>query len=142
MRQDCTKNGIVANIDILDWYHPDLRFLHVTDDLRVIAGDVLYKRALIAPFMTTVSLLMQHNGTSMLLCHVPRAGVSQADVCSAAEAAGLLIECISRSHWDGDSLRAHSSQEEINSAELYELRALTTGLSAQDLCASNFMASI
>ena len=121
MRHDCAKNGVEANVVSLDWYRPEVGFLSSKDGLVVIAGDVLYKRSLIAPFMTTAGLLLHAQGSRMLLCHVPRAGVSQDDVQQAAGESGLRIESIARELWLAESLRRHSSQEEIDSAELYSL---------------------
>lgn len=121
MRHDCAKNGVEANVVSLDWYRPEVDFITSREDLMVIAGDVLYKRSLIAPFVTTTKLLLQSQGSAMLLCHVPRAGVSQEEVQLAAREHGLQIEGIARELWEAESLRLHASQEEIDSAELYSL---------------------
>ena len=62
---------------------------HRTYDV-VLAGDVLYKKELIAPFLAALEAALAEDGTA-LLCHLPRAGVSH-EVVEAAlrarEAAG------------------------------------------------------
>ena len=124
MRHDCATNNVVANVVSLDWFRPDTNFLIPCEHIVVIAGDVLYKKSLITPFMSTSKLLLSCPGSKMLLCHVPRAGVSQEDVQHAAEETGLHVEKIGRELWESESLQQHASQEEIHSAELYSLRVV------------------
>ena len=125
MRSDCQLNGVDASIVLLDWFNPN--FEEIPADMpsvRVIAGDVLYKSILITPFMTTVKKLLQRclQG-EMLLCHVPRAGVTHDMVVEAAQTQGIIISPIAREEWlNDDSLSfLHCSQEEIDSATLYHL---------------------
>lgn len=122
MRADCTTNGIAAHVERLDWFDPDLSLLQSVVDLRVIAGDVLYKDTLLAPFMRTTSALLKQRGARMLLCHVPRAGVTHELVLEAASRVGVLAERVAREAWTGESLALHCSEEEIASAQLYQLR--------------------
>lgn len=61
----------------LNWFDGDIGVLDSvikpSQRLRVVAGDVLYKAALIAPFFRIVKLLLAASeGSEMLLCHVPR----------------------------------------------------------------------
>jgi predicted nicotinamide N-methyase len=121
MRHDCASNNITAQVVLIDWFKPDLHMFTGSVNLRVIAGDVLYKADLIAPFMATARALLKHPGACMLLCHVPRAGVLQETVVSAAVHEGMAVRRIDRSEWMSDSFLGHCSQEEVTSAELYEM---------------------
>uniref|UniRef100_A0A7S2W8K5 Calmodulin-lysine N-methyltransferase n=1 Tax=Rhizochromulina marina TaxID=1034831 RepID=A0A7S2W8K5_9STRA len=56
----------------------------------VLAGDVLYKQDLPALFFESVKELIAADGIA-LLCHIPRAGVSQELVVARAEEAGLAV---------------------------------------------------
>ena len=55
----------------------------------VLAGDVLYKRELVDPFLAAVDAALAPHGTA-LLCHLPRAGVSHDVVAAAIAATGAL----------------------------------------------------
>ena len=88
MHEDCPRNEIVhASVNPLDWFNPDINSLQLqplleSSKLVVVAGDVLYKHALIAPFFSTVCQLLRLKPEScMYLCHVPRAGMFLCVLC-------------------------------------------------------------
>lgn len=62
----------------------------------VLAGDVLYKHSLIAPFLVTVDEMMAPDGC-MLLCHVPRAGVTYEMVEEFLRRTGFAFRVLSKS---------------------------------------------
>lgn len=85
---DLERNDISASVVRLDWFNYDheatMRLLQPKEGgevcpLRIVAGDVLYKNALIIPFFAVITSLLSCPGSEMLLCHVPRAGVEQPD---------------------------------------------------------------
>lgn len=57
---DCERNHVEAEVHSFDWFEPHIEGLSVgsSGNIRVLAGDVLYKRCLLDPFMRTVSLLL------------------------------------------------------------------------------------
>lgn len=59
----------------------------------VLAGDVLYKQCLLDPFLGTVRDMLAPGGR-MLLCHVPRAGVTYDIVERALVEAGFAFEIL------------------------------------------------
>lgn len=59
----------------------------------VLAGDVLYKQSLLAPFLGTVQEMLARGG-KLLLCHVPRAGVTYDIVEQAFLQAGFVFEVL------------------------------------------------
>jgi predicted nicotinamide N-methyase len=120
MREDCATNNIHAEVTRLDWFDPDVSIFASVHNLRLIAGDVIYKSNLIGPFMSTAKMLLKPD-VKMLLCHVPRAGVTQDIVKAAAIEHGISITRISRDAWNSQAFLEHASLEEIESADLYEL---------------------
>ena len=85
MKADCASNNVPADVVTLDWLNPDLTALlgalhGSVPVVRVLAGDVLYRHALIEPFFNTINSILDayaHSDIEVLLCHVPRAGVGQ-----------------------------------------------------------------
>ena len=59
----------------------------------ILAGDVLYKHCLLAPFLGTVREMLAPGGR-MLLCHVPRAGVTYEIVQEAFGEAGFGFDVL------------------------------------------------
>eukprot|EP00903_Cladosiphon_okamuranus_P018670 g17184.t1 len=59
----------------------------------ILAGDVLYKQCLLEPFLGTVREMLAPGGR-MLLCHVPRAGVSYDIVERALVEAGFAFDIL------------------------------------------------
>lgn len=59
----------------------------------ILAGDVLYKHCLLAPFLGTVREMLAPGGR-MLLCHVPRAGVTYNIAQEAFGKAGFEFEIL------------------------------------------------
>lgn len=60
----------------------------------ILAGDVLYKESLLAPFLGTVREMLAAGG-KMFLCHVPRAGVTYEIVEQALADAGFGFQVVS-----------------------------------------------
>lgn len=59
----------------------------------ILAGDVLYKQTLLAPFLGTVRDMLVRDG-QMILCHVPRAGVTYNVVEQALVEAGFRFQVL------------------------------------------------
>ncbi len=86
MKDDCLTNSMddSVSVEVLDWYHPNTDCVAFARDAlpaactcTVVAGDVLYKKELIAPFFATlkqVFSLFPDKSSKLLLCHIPRAG--------------------------------------------------------------------
>jgi len=131
MRSDCPRNGVLADVVAFDWFSPDVGSLGLADALAapaarllVVAGDVLYKHALVAPFFTTVRRVLQlKSGSTMYLCHVPRAGVEQAMVVAAAAEHGFRIapaDDAAAAAKNDDNLR-YCPEEDISRSQLYSI---------------------
>lgn len=129
---DCARNDIPAHVVPLDWYQYDhdstLRLLQpptatAHPPLRIVAGDVLYKNVLIDPFFRVISsLLSSCAGSEMLLCHVPRAGVEQAQVVATCELHDLHVTTIAHEEWKKGIVLEYSTPDDFNRAELYLIR--------------------
>ncbi|CAN0045515.1 unnamed protein product [Ectocarpus fasciculatus] len=73
----------------------------------ILAGDVLYKHSLLEPFLKTVRDMLAEGGR-MLLCHVPRAGVTYDIVERAFAQAGFAFEILNGDSKEEGS-KGHSS---------------------------------
>lgn len=136
MLLDTARNDISANVLHLDWYQYDhkatLQLLQPSDDslsppsssaVRIVAGDVLYKSALIVPFFTVISsLLGSCSGSEMLLCHVPRAGVEQQQVVATCEQYGLSVSRVAHDEWKKGIVVEYSTPDDYERAELYLIK--------------------
>lgn len=134
MTADVPRNNIDATVCSLDWFQPPSQDELVamvggraaTDAgaVRVVAGDVLYKRELLEPFMnTTKAVLTAFSGSEMILCHVPRAGIEQKDVVALAADKGLTVTEMNAELWRKGSCTEYSPEEDYSRARLYTLRA-------------------
>ena len=106
------------------------------------AGGIIYKHALLDPFFNTLlsacattaeKVNIDSNNRILLLCHVPRAGVTHEDVINnvMARSKGLMIEEVNESDWKRNINAAKSAnsvdclsycpQEDLNKAMLYKL---------------------
>ena len=137
MKCDINTNGFndtdSVKVVTLDWYNPiisEMQQLISINKLpiKIVAGDVLYKHALLEPFMYTVKLILSsssdpENGKTndMLLCHVPRAGVEHDLVTAAAIQQNLIIEELSPELYKKGSLITYCPVEEIERAKLYRI---------------------
>ena len=131
MMLDIERNGISACVIHLDWYNYDheatLQLMQQSNDLssaplRIVAGDVLYKDALIMPFLNVISSLLKScAGSEMLLCHVPRAGVEQNQVTESFELHGLNIKKVAHEEWKKGIVLKYSTPDDYNRAELYHI---------------------
>jgi len=125
MKSDCTHNNVEAEVVALDWFTADCAALSPLDcPLRLVAGDVLYKKVLLAPFMRTVrDILSSGSGEAeMLLCHVPRAGVQQADVVSCALENSLTAEPQPKESWCHGAVTEYCPMEDSDRAVLYVIK--------------------
>jgi len=135
MRADCPRNNVDAHVMRLDWFTPSLDGLDLTGDaggLVVIAGDVVYKTALVEPFMRTVALLLASApGSVFYLCHIPRGGprVEHALVEEGATAQGLAWEILSEESWKRGSCldTNYVPPEDVNRARVYMMRVALPG---------------
>ncbi len=55
----------------------------------------------------------------LLLCHVPRAGVQQADVVAAAVAMGLVVREVEEQHWKKGGVLLYSPSDDYDRAKVY-----------------------
>ena len=134
MQADCLRNQISAHVEIVDWFNPDLSnivmklaLLNEDSLLRVVAGDVLYKRELLLPFFTTVQkLLMLREQSVMFLCHIPRAGVTPDDVINAAMLLNLSIELVEKNEEeavDNNNILDYCPEDEdVLNAKIFEIK--------------------
>ena len=139
MKEDCKRNQTSnCTVSILDWFDPTEHIKFIYDnilkirdeendrdyaelkELRVVAGDVLYKAALISPFFDVVATLLR-GSAAMLLCHVPRAGVQQSDIVSAAQSRGLSITEVDPSLWRKGVVHQYSPPDDYDRAMLYKI---------------------
>lgn len=144
MTSDSQQNEVEVNICRLDWFSPDRSIEYINDGLSsfsnnaarllVLAGDVIYKSALIDPFFDTLIKLLRLpqsflNPSVAYLCHVPRAGVRHEDVVMAARERNLVIEeidILDERSTNGSSLLESSClrycpREDLDRAKLYKL---------------------
>lgn len=131
MREDVARNEISnTHVDVLDWFNPAIppHLLSQSDEgpqfqLRIVAGDVLYKSVLLDPFFTTVNQLFSLPiEAQFILCHVPRAGVEHEDIIIAARSAGIILEEQPAEHWRKGSCLAYAPPEDTDRARLYIAR--------------------
>jgi len=149
MVTDCEKNAVEAEVLSLDWFFLEniaqrLFGAEAKEEEEVeeggrgakrvviVAGDVLYKRALLEPFMATVVCLLagpkrgeegedEDNTNEMFLCHVPRAGVEHEDVIATAGSVGLSIEPLSCELWRKGSCLEYCPLEDVERAMVYRI---------------------
>lgn len=76
----------------------------------ILAGDVLYKHCLLEPFLGTVRDMLAPGGR-MLLCHVPRAGVTYEIVQQAFVDAGFSFEILNGDGKRREDVEKGSSEE-------------------------------
>jgi len=117
MNVDCKTNNIDAEIKVCDWFNPNINELQLDENnlhnIRIVAGDVLYKNIVLEPFWNTVKLLFSLNtNIQMLLCHVPRAGVEHDQIKNAAIANGLQIQEIDPLLWRKGSCLEYSPNDD------------------------------
>ena len=130
MNIDCNSNNIDAEVKVCDWFNPNINELLLDpndlDNIRIVAGDVLYKSIILEPFWNTVKLLFSlSDKIQMLLCHVPRAGVEHIHVQKAAISNGLSIKEIDPSLWRKGSCLEYSPNDDNERAKLYLITAIS-----------------
>jgi ribosomal protein L11 methylase PrmA len=129
MSMDCPSNHVDAIIKSIDWFSFDESiFEHeicINGRLVIVAGDVLYKKALLEPFFNVVSALFRRfaGQVDMWLCHVPRADNKHEDVLRIIASRGLHVETIDPSGWRKGVCIDLSPQEDYDRAALYHITA-------------------
>lgn len=143
---DSQRNGVDVNVRYLNWYDPKLDGLLASSsfeidgggDLLVVAGDVLYKQPLVEPFFETVRLLLSSTSSRtssstsssdlvpifsrrMLLCHVPRAGVTHEIVMGGAEEAGLVAVEVLPDDWKRGDCCRYCDEDDLLRAKLLQI---------------------
>lgn len=131
---DSQRNGVDVSVRHLNWYDPKLDGLPAISfetnggDLLVVAGDVLYKQPLVRPFFETVRLLLSSSSLApltssrrMLLCHVPRAGVTHEIVMDSAAAAGLVAVEVLPDEWKRGDCCRYCDADDLLRAKLLEI---------------------
>eukprot|EP01039_Chlorochromonas_danica_P004753 gene4753-5210_t len=130
MKSDFQLNQTKVLVERLDWYNPVLTSIlsqieesQSTSQVFLIAGDVLYKHALLEPFFQTVLMILTHFPQGrLILCHVPRAGVEQSQVVEAARSVGLIVEEELAPATVMDSqLASYCPEEDLVRARLYTI---------------------
>lgn len=128
MNDDCVRNHIDASVKRLDWYKPDIAEWELDTlsqnlkEVIIVAGDVLYKEALLEPFFSTATMLLQqHTNSSMLLCHIPRAGVDHATVEARAAQANLIVEHIAPELWNTGDCFEYCDPDDLCRAKMYRI---------------------
>lgn len=126
MKLDCQNNHI-SNVEVmkLDWFAPECPVFDSNCQLRILAGDVLYKAALLQPFFTTVkTILTLYSDSELLLCHIPRAGVEQQMIVEFTASMGLLALPIAKEEWNEGSIYEYCPQEDLIRAQIYRITLL------------------
>jgi hypothetical protein len=135
MTIDGDRNSVPILVQRFNWYDPQLddlveqisRKIDFAPNYVLLAGDVLYKAALLEPFFQTVSLLFQQlEQVSMILCHIPRAGVTPSMVEETCQRYHLTITPVNRELWltDASYVYNYSPIEDIEGATLYLINQL------------------
>ena len=124
MVADCNRNQINASVKRLDWYNPNISDLGIEEaasaGLVIVAGDVLYKQALLEPFFNTVILLLkQYTDSKLILCHIPRAGVQYEQVLAQADKVGLEAEELPADSWNTGDCFQYCDPDDLVRARLY-----------------------
>mgnify|MGYP001165317943 CR=1 FL=1 len=130
MESDVPHNKCHASVRALDWFEGldvyamrDMLGASVEetpDSLRIVAGDVLYKRELLEPFMNVAKKLLHFSAKSkMILCHVPRAGIEQQDIMDLAQQNDISITEIDEKLWRKGACTQHSPRDDYDRAMAY-----------------------
>jgi hypothetical protein len=111
MKQDCLHNSVEAGVKVLDWFSPKIESLELEE------GQSLTE---LQPFFATTRILLESRQQStMLLCHVPRAGVDHSDVVDEAVKHGLTIRELLYSEDQTEYARKYCPKEDTSRAKLY-----------------------
>jgi 16S rRNA G966 N2-methylase RsmD len=130
--RNCCEN---VEVEFLNWYLSEYDTLRSVIEesnrkqqrLILVAGDVVYKSVLLDPFFATVRNLLSFSNCNpeLLLCHIPRADVSQAVVQLTMSNKKFQFEQTEMGEWNyGDLLNRYCPVEDIERAQLYSVRCL------------------
>ena len=128
MRVDCEDNGIAADIVSFDYYNPIYETFESTANTSytVIAGDVIYKTALIVPFFNSIKQFVTRFRARVLLCHIPRAGVNHEHITAEITRQSLRYEVVDGREWCKGVVLQYSPREDYERAQLYIISDLVT----------------
>ena len=91
--------------------------------VRIMAGDVIYKKELIEAFLNVVHTLVHKYHADMLLCHIPRAGVDHEVVTQAMDEVQLAWDIIPATEWCKGVVEQYSPKDDYDRAKLYHITA-------------------
>lgn len=129
MKQDIVVNNIVHTaVEELNWFNSSqtdmvvtgLRETFPSTKICIVAGDVLYKRAILLPFFQTVARILGP-GDEMLLCHVPRAGIDHDEIVSLGSSFQIEFTEISPALWRKGACEMYSTPDDYLYGKLYTL---------------------
>lgn len=131
MEEDIKRNSIDNCIPFeFDWFNPCYdklkSILNITNDTQtnniLLAGDVVYKSNLLDSFFSVVKyLLVNLSFEYLILCHVPRADVSQEKIISFVKNKNLEINEIFREEWSSGDIFEFCPKEDLDRACLYKI---------------------
>ena len=103
----------------------------------ILAGDVLYKDELVAPFLATVHAALAAGGARArcLLCHLPRAGVTHARVRAAIAARGLRCALVAAADAAAVVGGPDCTADDVAAAALYRVQLAEPGAGDGDAAA-------
>lgn len=129
MVDDFARNNVEIDVERLDWLAPDVSSIQMKlsslamTHVLLLAGDVLYKSILLDPFFTTVRLLLENKeNAELLLCHIPRAGVTQEQVQEAARSKNLTVAVLPRAEWEEGEIYEYCPKEDLDRSQIYIIR--------------------
>ena len=133
MKSDAIRNRIEAGVVMFDWFKPEegLRLLPLdkvgsSAQLLVVAGDVMYKGALLDPFFQSAKTIMGiHSSSQLILCHVPRAGVEHIQIVDKATEVGFVVEEIPKDMWNEGQCFEYCETDDLERARLYRMLLLS-----------------
>lgn len=132
MTDDLKRNGTDSiHVTKLDWFQNDLGeirnnigSLDENEKVIVLAGDVLYKNALLDPFFQTVQNIFNTfpDKCELYLCHVPRAGVDQCHVVEKAQSMGFKVQQLEFHQTEhSESILSQCDKDDLVRAKIYHI---------------------
>ena len=83
---------------------------------------MIYKTALIVPFFNAVKQFVTKFGATVLLCHIPRAGVTQEIVMAEIVNQSLHYKIVDNSEWCKGVVLQYSPKDDYERALLYIIK--------------------
>lgn len=132
MTSDIETNHLASTMSVsrLDWFKENAakevfgdwaaEYNSDAAGMMLVAGDVLYKNALLKPFFNTVaSLFCMFPGSKLMLCHVPRAGVEHSDVLAEVSSRGYVVQTIPPDSFKSGPCYEYCPTDDLDRAALY-----------------------